>query len=322
MARIFTEGFELGDSIFFDNPNIIMTTNPVRSGVYCARVNSNNSKSFSALSELYFRAAFLTLGNAGTIVSFRSDTAAIGQLSISSATRLWEVRVGTTLRATGSISNSANIWQLIEWHLKIDDTNGISEIRIDGIADASFSGDTKPSTQTTVDNFIFHYLTGSHSHFDDIALNDTTGGSDNSWCGDGRVILLSPNAAGDSTDLTPSAGSNYQCVDDIPPNSDTDYVEGSTAEDHDLYNLSASGLSGVEIKRVWAEARAKDTAASGAEVALVIKTNSSEYDSSNIALLADYTKQIKGTVHTVNPQTTSAWTISELDALQAGPKVK
>jgi hypothetical protein len=46
--------------------------------------------------------------------------------------------------------------------------------------------------------------------------------------GEGFVVHLIPNGAGATTQLTPSAGSNFQCVDEVPPNT-RDYVSSSTA---------------------------------------------------------------------------------------------
>jgi hypothetical protein len=161
------------------------------------------------------------------------------------------------------------------------------------------------------------------NYYDDLAINDTSGGADDSWCGDGRIIALTPNANGDLSQLTGSDGNstdNYLLVDDVPSNGDTDYVEGSTVDQKDLYNLTACGLTGVIIKRVWAASRSRDTVAAGGLISLVVKTNSTEYAGTDRALATSYA-EVLGDIHTVNPNTSGAWSTSDLDALQVGPKL-
>jgi len=246
----------------------------------------------------------------------------LGSVRVNPTTHFIEIYTSTgTLVDTGAIALTAGTMYLIEGHVKIDDAAGAIDVKIDGIADASFAGDTKPGAATYADGLWWSGASTQTFQLDDLALNDTTGGVDNSWCGDGRVILLIPNAAGDVTGLTPSAGNNFECVDDIPHDTDTTYVEDSVVDDYDLYNLAASGLVDKTILRVWAESRARDTVAAGGLMQLGLKTVATEYWSSDLTLLTTY-DDYRGTVHTANPNTLAAWTIAQLDALQVGFKVK
>lgn len=324
MARLFTEGLEMADPLAFHSVYgaVTFTTATKRSGAYGLQLGYRDSWAkvdITDTNELFIRLPINAAS--GIMLYWLSDvTTSMGYIS-ANASHLMEVRVGTTLVATGAKVLSTSGWDLVEIRIKIADSGGIIQTKVNGIDDINYSGDTKPSTAT---NISFIQFFGNGHVFDDIAINDTSGAVDNSWCGDGHVIALVPNVNGDLSQLTGSDGNstdNYLLVDETPSNSDTDYVEGSTVDEKDLYNLAASGLSNVNISRVWGESRSKDTVTAGGLLAITIKTEGTEYDSGDIALSTSYTA-IKGPEYLVNPQTGIAWTVAELDALQVGPKTR
>lgn len=324
MTRVFTDGAEMGDTLFWDAPNGGGATTTIkRSGNYSYFTNASSiGRSIVALSEYYFRFGWqiANVGNNYTIHQWKKAGTVLGSLRVNSASQKWELYVGaSTLVATSTTSISPNTFYLIELHIKIDDATGALSLRIDGSAEeAIFSGDTKPGADTTVDILMFP-TANVNQYFDDLALNDTTGGVDNSWCGDGHVLCLTPNAAGDVTQWIPfpSTGTNYDMVNDIPADGNATYVYQTGTASYDLYNLTTTVLP-TTIYRVWSEARAKDTVAEGGEISLLVKTNGVIYTGSSVALLTSFTKQIPGSVYTTNPQTGLAWSLSELDALQVG----
>lgn len=327
MARVFTEGFESGDLLFFTAQTGIIASSVVRSGAYSAAGTSGASilaKTITAASEAYFRFAIYTPGSS-SIFRWLASTVELGSIRINSASRLIEIYTGgSTLVKTGGTPISANRWYLIEVYVKIADSGTVT-VKIDGTQDCTFSGDTKPGADTAFS--VAQYLPQSNvGYFDDLAMNDTTGAVDNSWCGDGRIIALIPNADGDLSQLTNTAGNstaNWGYVDERPMDSDTSYVESGTVDRADLYNLTASGLSLTDgvINRVWAESRSKDTVGAGGLISLAIKTGGTEYDGADTAIGISYAA-VKGPEHLVNPGTSAAWTIAQLDALQAGVKVR
>ena len=318
MARIFTEGFEMKDLLFFDATGSAGFSTP-RSGAASLNLGYQGwgNKTIVDLAEAYFRFGFRFNGYQGAIFVWYNGGTRLGYIGIDSSRRL-VIYTGDVLRATGTIVLSLSAWYLIEVHVLISDT-GVVEVRLDGILDVSYSGDTKPGAEETIN--VCRYC-GDDVQFDDLAMNDTTGAVDNSWCGDGKVVMLTPNANGDLSQLMGSDADqidNYLLVDEFPKDDDTTYVEGSVVDEKDLYNFTDFGLNVQEIKRVWAEARARDTVADAGLVALALKTYATEYVGPDVTLFTTFTKQILGTVHTVNPNTSAAWTPAELDALQAGP---
>lgn len=335
MARILTEGFEMGDALGYVASGSLSAINSsiVRSGVYSYSCGRSNSLLYlplpSTYGELYIRIPlYISIeGNGGHGFSLRSDenivvSVVVEQDSVVSLTCNGSTVYGTTILAEDT-------WYVVELHLKIANSGGIAELKIDGQAvEATISGDTQGS-YATVNRL---YLTGTSSTsvssqlvFDDIAINDIAGGVDDSWCEDGHIVALNPNTNGDSSQWTGSDGNstdNYALVDEVPSNGDTDYVQDSTSGNKDLYNLAsiAAFVNGQTVRRVWAEARARKTDTDAATLLLGVKAGTTEDWDTGTVLLESYTK-ILGEDHIVNPDDSAAWEEADLNALQVGIKV-
>jgi hypothetical protein len=325
MARLFTEGFEMGDLLFWStlNGGTILTT-PVRSGSYACYL-SNCVRNVPNLSEFYLRFGYHSDAYELTTprLQWRNSSTVVGNLRTINNVLVAQTSSGTTV-ATGVTTLVDNIWYVIEIYIKIADSGGRIVVKLDGVTEIDFTGDTKPSTQTYIDNLNFPNLTGADSNIDDLALNDTTGTVDNSWCGDGHVIKKIVAGNGLVSQLTNSAGNqdnNYSFVDDYPSDGDTSYVETSTLNAYDLYALELFDVTGITINRAYVEARSRDTVAVGGLLALGIRTSSSQYWSTDKSLLTTYTA-IKGPEYLLNPLTALPWTISEISDLQIGVKAR
>ncbi|MDD5353267.1 MAG: hypothetical protein PHS93_08925 [Candidatus Omnitrophica bacterium] len=129
-----------------------------------------------------------------------------------------------------------------------------------------------------------------------------------------------PNAAGDLTQLTPNAGSNYDRVLEAVADDDTTYNSSTGADGAkvDLYNVPDSGYGVGTINSVTIYARVrKEAGSTGAGNArIACKTEGTVYYGSNEALADTYTNITKA--YTTNPNTTVAWTWAEVNALQIG----
>jgi hypothetical protein len=231
---------------------------------------------------------------------------------------IWQVADSTV--ATGTLNYSQSVWHLIDTRVLIG-SSGILQVKIDGIMDASYSGDTRGNGQTVIDRII--WASGSSlgqypTHFfDDIALNDTTGGVDDSWCGDGHVEMLVPNADGDLNEWEPSSvGDHYLMVDERPPDDDTTYVGTTVGEEQEMFGLTAYDDTNKTVLRVFAEARARDMSAKGEYVKLGFKTGGTVYLSAATRQLGYNYQRVKGDEALINPYTSLAWTKTDLDALQ------
>ena len=225
--------------------------------------------------------------------------------------------------ATMSKYAPPNQWSFIELRVKIHDTTGYVELRINGETAASAVNiDTKNGGTGLIDNFM---ITGGHpaagfdqginAYFDDLYVVDSTGTSMNDFLGDIIIYDLVPNAAGDSAQFTASAGSNWECVDDSPNDADTTYVSSSTTGHKDLYNITTLATSPY-IYAVEQRTLARKEDAGAVTIRNVIKSGTTTYNGSTAA--ASLTYNVLSTVLTTDPNTNSTWQKSSIDSLQIG----
>lgn len=336
MARILSDGAEMGDLLLYASTislsNVTSATVPPRSGNRCYRCTSAGTGVSptidipgGGLSEFYIRIAVRVpalIGGNESLVQFRHGSTVLAQVQKDVAmARFTYVCNGTTVK--GGVPFEVDKWHLLELHYKVANIGGVFEARIDGVPDGTISGDTQPGADTTVDNFCMAVF-NSTLYWDDIALNDITGGVDDSWCGDGHIIMISPNGNGDSSMLAGSDGNsvnNYLLVNEVPPTGDATYVESLTPNDIDLYAMGNITLSpGDSITRAWIEYRVRETAAAGDAVAMGIKSGVTTDWSGNQAVTTNYVRYVSKDYPT-DPDTASAWDEAGINALQAGIKV-
>jgi len=326
MTRVWTEGFEMRDLVGYTHYGGVISTTVKRSGAASLAAFEYTfcsfTKTITAVSEFYLRIGIYLNSTETTVFQWKKGGTVLGTINISTA----GITISCNgLTATGAYIPVVNTWFILEVHVKIDDAAGTVALKYEGTTDASVSGDTKPGADTTVDTLYFSRGGASYVtlYLDDMALNDTAGAVDNSWCGDGKIIIVVPNADTATLQLTPStAGTHWNLVDEVPANT-TDYVEGSTVDEEDLYDLTACGLVDVVIKRIWAESRSIDTIASGGTIALVTKAaGGTDVAGADVSLLTSYTVKVMSAEQLVNPVDSAAWEPADIDALQGGPRTR
>lgn len=218
---------------------------------------------------------------------------------------------GTTL-VTSSNALITNTWYHIEVIVTVSNTVGTCEVKVNGSSSGwiNSTGLDLLNTGSTenINRILFTSMGINNTDFDDLWLDDATSH------GDCKVVTLSPTGAGNSSQWTPSSGSNYACVDESTPDT-ADYVETSTTTNRDSYafgNLSSSAA----IKGVQAVALAKKTDAGSRSIQLSARISSTQYDSADIALQDSSAYKTK--IWDNSPATASAWTQSEVDNAEFG----
>jgi hypothetical protein len=138
------------------------------------------------------------------------------------------------------------------------------------------------------------------------------------------TLTLRPNAAGDKTELSVNpAVANYLNVDEETPDDDSTYVyySNSTSAHEDLYNVPNHTSESGTINKVRIYIRAATANALYNHYARThIKTHSVEYTGSDNLLTESY--QNFYTEYTTNPNTSIAWTWTEVDNLQVGVQLQ
>jgi hypothetical protein len=319
MAVLFFDGFDFNNlsSIRWNINAPARNTGTVRTGTHSATGGPTRDIG-SNLATVIVGAAFNKPSVGGLI---RVNDGATEQLTIQvTAANAIEVRrggaAGTILGTSANGIFPLNAWNYVEVKATINNSTGSIVVRLNGVTVLTITG---VDSQNTANAFVNRYSLDGTSFIDDHYLADTTGSApNNDFLGDIRVDVIYPNAAGDETDYTPLSGSNFQMVDDPgTPDGDTTYNESTTATDRDLFNLQSPATPSGIVYAVQTYIVARKTDAGAREVSTVVKSGSTVDVGPTNTLSTSYV-QYDGDIHQLNPDTAAAWTMSEVQALQAG----
>lgn len=179
------------------------------------------------------------------------------RLTTTGTLQLFKNVAGVTSQVgSDSSALSANTWYRLEASAMIGTAaTDALELRLDGVSVASASGLSLTDDLIEDVGFGWTFPTGTSNTlgavdliFDDVAINDSSGATQNSWPGAGSVVLLKPTAdsakglgwtndAGSSTSLFPS-------VVNTPPVGIADTVVGSGI--HQIRNATANANSNYD----------------------------------------------------------------------------
>lgn len=256
-------------------------------------------------------------------IAFMDGTSWQCEARISTSGLLRITRNGTVL-ATSVNSLAPDTWYYIEFKAYIHDTLGTAEIRVNGVTWVSVSNaDTKNTANAYVDTIQIggegtssQYVMKDH---DDLYVCDTTGSYNINFLGDVRVQAILPNGVGAQAEWDPSAGANWQCVDEAAPNADTDYVSTAVAGERDSHVFADLAPATGSIKAVVVYPMARKDDAGARSIAPVVRVGGVNYDGVEqpIGDTYAYYRQI----YEENPGTTVPWTIADVNAAEFGVKL-
>ena len=317
MGRVFIDGFESGSLDLWDAVSGATVSSGISGadGTYClncASAYANASKTLPAASE-YYLAFILRINsvNDAAIMRFFNGATLLGYIQFSSA-KLQVFRGPNTALATGTTVFNSYTAHLIEIHYKPDASSGVFQVKVDGILEIDFSGQTAPSTLQI--NSIFFGTDGENwSHyFDNIIVDDAA------WIGNTRIQAIQVNGPGAFSQFTPSAGANWQNVDEIPY-SETDYNETGVSAKVDTFAYAALSGSPASVKCVQVQARAKLIGnPTPTNLQLVVNSGGTAYFSGSKAL-ASVSKGVCS-LWATDPATGQPWTVAGVNAAEIGYK--
>jgi hypothetical protein len=226
------------------------------------------------------------------------------------------------LLGTYSVPFSANVWYYFELKATIHDSNGILQFRVNEYLALDLSSiDTRNGANAYVNKIGFGAGADSGNQhtlaIDDLYVCDNSGANNNDFLGDCRIDVILPNGAGYATQWTPSAGSNYQCVDDALFDNGTDYVSEDTEGNQDTYAFADLPVGIAGIKGIQTSLFAKRTDSGVAtKIKPVIRTGDTDYLKTEVTPTVNYYDYLE--ITEVNPATSAAWTKAELDDTEFG----
>lgn len=230
----------------------------------------------------------------------------------------------TTVLATGTTDLEFATWYYIELKVTVDPSAGAYELRINENVEMSDTGvNTAESGGANAD--VFHIRNSFMQSFDDWYICDSSGSVNNDFLGDCQIEGILPTAAGDRTEWAANpATNNYDRVND-PKNlySLVDYVYDDTAAQGDLYEFADPGSITGAIKGIALVNFAALDSAGSRVVRNIFKTDGSgtEYDLTGSFTVASLDAAGFLMIEEENPDTSAAWTESDLSNAQFGVEI-
>jgi len=255
------------------------------------------------------------------VVEFR-DGSTIGINLRRQTTGEWSIYLGTThLATTSGEALTYDTWCYVELRVKVDNSAGEYELRVNGsVVLSASSTDTQPGSNAFTDTIrlVATNASGVLLYYDDLYLLDETGSTNNTFLGPVKVETIFPSADS-AVDCTPSTGSdNYALLDDNAANDDTDYVTGAAA-DVDLYDypsVDSNVIFGLVVNTVC-----RETDATPLDIVQLAKSGSTT-GSSAAETIGSSTYVMRKAIFEENPDTSSAWTNSGVNAAQFGFEIQ
>ncbi len=344
MAVVFLDGFDtyngtgtgtgLQSGWTFINGSTSSSLQTGRFGGQCYQMSTDASNNRGVTTGLPAAYSTVTIGCAFRVTSMpavATDAATLGVRN--STTPMCGIRIEsggviTAGRYTGitartdlgsSLSGviSTNVWYWLEVTFTISDTVGAVSVNLNGTNVLNLTNvDTRNGTPTTVDTLIMSTtsaVSGTYQ-FDDMYVVDNA-----TPLGDRRIVTLYPSADVSQGFARSTGAVNYSLVNEAQVDGDTSYVQGGLS-DLDRYDLDNLGLNPSSIDAAQVVAYAQSTDAYARRLALQIKSGATVSDGTDFGLSAGSYGKLKRLM-LVNPATGVAFTSSEIDALQGGPKV-
>lgn len=269
---------------------------------------------FMKLNTMQTNDVILFLDSSGVTEQLSLQITAAGEFAIYSQATLH----GTT-SGLGLITNT---WYYVELSIVFGDgTAGSVTLHVNGNQELTVSSiDTRP---VAGENCSFFRLQGDSSaghQFDDLYFLDNSGTDQTTRIGPCFIETVFPDANGTTNNFTPSAGSNWQNVDDgNSPDDDTTYNSSSTLNHKDLYGHAAltGNIGTVYAVKPCAHVRTEGGGARGLQN--VARSNVTEVNGTEVFIDQGY--RYLDHIYENDPNGGGAWTESSVNAAEFGIEI-
>lgn len=272
----------------------------------------------SAPSTIFFGLAIKKAANAGSedFMRFRADGNIHVTLRFNGTTRRIDVitNPGGTI---GFFYMSPTRWHWLEIKVTISDTVGEITIQVDEVQVFTATGldNRNDAGGVFVNQIDLRNDNGTDTLYD---VDDMIVHTEADFIGDIRIENLRPDGDGSQSSFTPlGGGTNSVEVDETPgPDDDTSHVESSTVGHQDLYTMDNMVGTGTTIFAVQAKAYARKDDAGARSIILLARENATTGSGATQTLITTY--EWFNEIFELNPDTTAAWTLSEVNAMEIG----
>jgi hypothetical protein len=263
-----------------------------------------------------------------TLVSFYDSATTQCGLYINAVGNLKFYRGDKFGTALGTSANTIqlNTWNYIECKVKIANSGGTVEVRVNGSSTGwlSLSGLDTCSNANEYANIIrLSYPDyDSTKYYDDVYIADITGASNNDFLGDVRVDAYYPTGNGTYSQFVGSdsdSTDNYLHLDETSPDNDATYVQSATVGHKDTYAFgdmthTPSAIFGVQIVP---DVKKDDDGARTGRTCLI--SGATESPGTAQAISTSYVMWPE--IYNTDPNTSAAWTKANFNAIEAGYEI-
>lgn len=224
----------------------------------------------------------------------------------------------------GTILDTSGIGVIIPqtWHhyqvraVLRNDSSGRIEVWVDGVQVINFTG-SNAAAIVDVDSVRFGRTTAGSWDVSDISIHDST-----TPIGVNMVWDMLPTGVGNNTDLSqePNSGANWEKVDEPTPDGDTTYVYGDTEGDFDTYQMADLPAGTWNVLAVQTILNARKSDAGARFMRPVLRSGGVNYTGTSVPVADSYAASVE--IFENDPDTSTAWTSSAVDALEVGPEVR
>jgi hypothetical protein len=262
-----------------------------------------------------------TPNNNQPFFSFRDGSSTQVAIGLDASYRI-TVFVGGTVVATSSPNAFAvGAWYFVQLRAHIANAGGNIQVWLQGQQVINFTGDTQNTANAYANQWLMT-RNANQTWQTNLIIYDETGNAPNARTPETRIYADLPTGAGASSGWTPLSGSNWQMVDEQPNDGDTTYNAAGSSPLDDLYAYPAATIpTGSVVYAVASEMDCRKDDAGTNDVAALVRTGSTDYEHSSVyGLTASY--QRLRSIWDTNPNTLSAWTVSEANGAQIGIRRK
>ncbi|MEN6303010.1 MAG: hypothetical protein ABFD96_09825 [Armatimonadia bacterium] len=224
--------------------------------------------------------------------------------------------------ATGSHNIADGEDHTVEFYVK-PGAVGACTVKVDGTSDIAYTGALAPAFgDNTVYIIDFGYAWWYPSSCPAMTLDNIV--LANNWVGPAYIAGIVPASPGTYTEFTPSAGENWECVDDAPHDEDATTIAATVDGTTDTYQFSTLGASTGIIAVRWLPAG--DCSNRRMRLRRIVRIGSTDYESFDLA--SAYVNRSDPSFYTapcwevmnVSPATGDAWTVDEINDTEFGVK--
>jgi hypothetical protein len=242
-----------------------------------------------------------------------------------------QVRLGLTapnILQTSSRTLAANVWHYLEVKWLIDDTTGSVEVFVNNKKGGwiDFSGDTQQGGNAYLDSLMLrsgNNLSGQPFNFDDVYILDLLGGAPgNDRLGDSIVETLNPSGVGAEAQWLPSAGSNFQNVDEATPDGDTTFNSSAVVDDDDRFAMDNLVNVPSTVFAVQVQGAFRLENSGNRDVRLKVTDGVTEGQSDDKQPSFDPAYVMQSFMFEDHPTGAAPWSTAEVNAMEAGYRIQ